>query len=410
MNERHVGRQPIIDGRAKIAAYDLLYREQGHSGNEGLTASVISNLLGTFGIGTILGKHIGFIRVDAEFLENDLIHTLPKETIVYSLFADIEITETLLLRLERLSSEGYRFALNDTAYTTQTVTGLAPLLPYLSFIKIDSSISDLKLLDAEITRLHGMGLKIIGAKIETNDAYNLCRSMGFDYFQGYFIAQPNIIKNATFSPEQQGVLELWNLLQSDCEMPQLVQAFEKNPTISLKLLQFINSAAFSIRNPVSSISQVLTLMGRDPLARWIMLMLFAEGENNPHNRSPLLMMVINRTELMSALAQLMNPPITKEEKAKAYFVGMLSLIHLLFQMPHREVLAKINVSDEIRSALMEGSGFYGELLDVARSIELFDTDRIEAYCAEKGITTAAVEALIKQVMENVNHFERGLEG
>lgn len=409
MNERHVGRQPIIDGCAKIAAYDLLYREQGHNGNEGLTASVISNLLGTFGIGTILGRHVGFVRVDGEFLENDLMHTLPKETIVYSLLSGIDITETVLLRLERLWGEGYRFALNDTAYTAETLLAFAPLLPYLSFVKIDPSISDLKLLGTEIARLHEMGLKIIGAKIETNDIYDLCRSMGFDYFQGYFIAQPNVIKNMTFSPEQQGVLELWNLLQSDCEIPELVRAFERHPTIALKLLQFINSAAFALRNPVSSISQVLTLMGRDPLSKWIMLMLFAEGEKSPQSRAPLLLMVINRTELMSAVAEMLDPSIAKEEKAKAYFVGMLSLIHLLFQMPQREVLAKINVSDEIRTALLEGTGFYGELLDVVRSIELFDTKRLEAFFGAKGFTLGAVEALIGGVMEIVNTFERGME-
>lgn len=409
MNERYVGRQPIIDSRAKIGAYDLLYRESGQNAPNSLTAAVIANLLGEFGMETILGKHIGFVRIDGEILQNDLIHTLPKEKIVYTLFPDVEITETLIRKLESLRAEGYVFALNDCIYTDETAERIAPLIPWLSYIKIDPNQSDLKTVERDMGRLRESGVRLIGVKIETNDTYDLCRSMGFDYFQGYFISQPNIIKNTTFLPEQEAILHLWNLLQGESEMSVLVDAFQKNPTISLKLLQFINSAAFSLRNPVSSIEHVLTLMGRDPIARWIMLMLFSEGEGSPYNRAPLLLMVINRTELMSALAELLDPPISKAEKAKAYFVGMLSLIHLLFHMPHREVLAKLNISDEIRQALLEGSGFYGELLDTVRSIELFDTETIENTLRSKGLEYRLIEPLLKQTMDKVNAFETGME-
>lgn len=407
MSDRYIGRQPIINAKAKIVGYDLLYRESGHNDDNGLTAAVISNLL--ISMETILGKHIGFIRVNTEFLHYDVIDLLLQEKVVYSLFADAVIDEALADRMRYLRDQGYRFALNDCVFTQESAAYYALILPSLSYIKIDVSKSDLSFVGRNIPMFHEVGIEVIGTKIETHDVYDLCRSLGFDYYQGYFISEPNIIKNSSFSTEQEGIFRLWNLLQADSEMRELVEAFQNNHAISLKLLRFINSAAFSLRNPVSSIEQVLTLMGRDPISRWIMLMMFSESHGGAEKRVPLLLMVVYRTELMSALVQTIAPKASKNDLSMAYFTGMLSLIHLLFHMPQREVLEKLNISYEIEKAVLEGKGFYGEMLELVRSIELFDTEAIEEYLQTLGLKYAIIEPIITAVMEKVNKFERAME-
>lgn len=407
MSDRYIGRQPIINAKAKIFGYDLLYRESGHNDDNGLTAAVISNLL--ISMETILGKHIGFIRVNTEFLHYDVIDLLLQEKVVYSLFADAVIDEALADRMRYLRDQGYRFALNDCVFTQESAAYYALILPSLSYIKIDVSKSDLSFVGRNIPMFHEVGIEVIGTKIETHDVYDLCCSLGFDYYQGYFISEPNIIKNSSFSTEQEGIFRLWNLLQADSEMRELVEAFQNNHAISLKLLRFINSAAFSLRNPVSSIEQVLTLMGRDPISRWIMLMMFSESHGGAEKRVPLLLMVVYRTELMSALVQTIAPKASKNDLSMAYFTGMLSLIHLLFHMPQREVLEKLNISYEIEQAVLEGKGFYGEMLELVRSIELFDTEAIEEYLQTLGLKYAIIEPIITAVMEKVNKFERAME-
>lgn len=407
MSNRYLGRQPIINAKAKIIAYDLLYRESGHNDDNGFTAAVISNLL--VSMETVLGKHIGFIRVNREFLDYDVIDLLPNDKVVYSLFADMVIDEALVQRMLSLKAQGYFFALNECIYNDEIIQKYALILPFLSYLKIDASRSDLSQVKRSISLLHEVGIQVIGTKIETHEMYELCLSIGLDAFQGYFISEPNIIKNISFSAEQEGIFHLWNLLQSEIEIPELVDAFQSNHAISLKLLRFINSAAFSLKNPVSSMKQVLTLMGRDPISNWIMLMMFSDAQSQTPQRAPLLLMVVNRTEMMSALVRMLNPKATKEDISKAYFTGMLSLIHLLFNMPQRDVLAKLNIAYEIEDAVLDGIGFYGELLDLVRSIELFDTESIEAFLAEKGLKYAIIEPLIQHVMEKVNAFEKAME-
>ncbi len=203
-------------------------------------------------------------------------------------------------------------------------------------------------------------------------------------------------------------MQLWNMLQCEVEIDELVRAFELNHMVSLKLIRFINSAIFSLRNPVSSIRHVLTLMGREPLSRWIMLLMFSESQESDQNNIPLLLMVVNRTELMTKLLNLIVPHPTKAQSAAAYFVGMLSLIHLLFHIPHRDVLKRLNVAPDIERALFEGDGFYGELLTMVRSIEMLDSEGIEKFLAKHSLDSSVLEPLIAEAMEKVNQFDEAM--
>jgi EAL and modified HD-GYP domain-containing signal transduction protein len=140
-----------------------------------------------------------------------------------------------------------------------------------------------------------------------------------------------------------------------------------------------------------------------------MLMMFSDAQSQTPQRVPLLLMVVNRTEMMSALVRMLNPQASKEDISKAYFTGMLSLIHLLFHMSQRAVLSKLNIAYEIEDAVLDGIGLYGELLDLVRSIELFDTEAIEVFLVKKGLKYAIIEPLIQHVMEKVNTFEKAVE-
>lgn len=405
MGSTYIGRQPIVNERGALFAYDLFY--SGQINNPKATAALINDIQSSFGIDRILGKRIGFIRADERFIFHELLDLLPKERIVYTLMEDVLVDKLFCEHISKLSAQGYRFALNDFAFTPENRDKFSPLFPYLEFVKIDITRSG-RIKREDVQKLQQEGLIVIGAKIESHDIHAECVAKGFSYFQGYFISKPKVLENPSFSLDQQAVLQLWNMLQCEVGINELVEAFEMNHMVSLKLIRFINSAIFSLRNPVSSIRHVLTLMGREPLSRWIMLLMFSEGEKSDQNTIPLLLMVVNRTELMTKLLALITPHPTKGQMATAYFVGMLSLIHLLFHIPHREVLKRLNVAPEIERALFEGDGFYGELLSMVRSIEMLDSEAMEQFLVKHALEHTALEPLIAEAMEKVNQFDEAM--
>jgi c-di-GMP phosphodiesterase len=405
MGSSYIGRQPIVNERGALFAYDLFSSAQSEGAYA--TASLINDLQSAFGIDRILGKRFGFIRIEDQFVFHELFDLLPKERVIYALLEESSVDETLCVKLEKLKSKGYRFALNDFAFTPENLEKFSPIFPYLEFVKIDVPRSG-RIKRDDVEDFKKQGLIVIGAKIESHDIHAECVAKGFSYFQGYFISKPKILKNPSFSLDQAAVVQLWNMLKSEVDIDQLVRAFELNHMVSLKLIRFINSAVFSLKNPVSSVRHVLTLMGREPLSHWIMLLMFSEAQESDQNTIPLMLMVINRTELMTQLLELINPNPTKEQRATAYFVGMLSLIHILFNTPHREALRRLNVTPEIERALFEGDGFYGELLTMVRSIEMLDSEGIENFLTKHKLDYVVLEPLIASAMEKVNQFDEAM--
>ena len=120
-------------------------------------------------------------------------------------------------------------------------------------------------------------------------------------------------------------------------------------------------------------------------------------------------MVINRTELMVGLLNLIKPGASKSEHETAYLVGMLSLIHLIFHRPPREILHHLHVSEEIESALFDGNNIYGTLLNMVRIIENNDIAKMNAIMQKYGLSTKDINLLSLEAMKKVNAFDEALK-
>ena len=134
MGSSYIGRQPIVNDRGALFAYDL---SSSQSISEHATETLVNDLQSAFGIDKIIGKRLGFIRVDHKFIFHELLELLPKERIVYALLEECAVDEALCNHIKKLKKQGYCFALNDLAYTPENMDRFSPLLPYIDFIKID---------------------------------------------------------------------------------------------------------------------------------------------------------------------------------------------------------------------------------------------------------------------------------
>jgi EAL and modified HD-GYP domain-containing signal transduction protein len=156
------------------------------------------------------------------------------------------------------------------------------------------------------------------------------------------------------------------------------------------------------------VRQVISLVGRKALSNWLLLMLVSNKSDTRTNH-PLLLMVINRTEIITGLLRLSSPECSREELNTAYLVGMLSLIHLVLNTDHRTFLHKLHVSDEIEDAMFEAEGKWGQLLTITRYIENMDYDSIKPFIDRYHIDVNQMDRVIAQAMEKVNAFDSLLQ-
>ncbi|WP_300363163.1 EAL domain-containing protein [Hydrogenimonas sp.] len=411
MDAFYIARQPIVDRRNRLFGYEILFRgekpdEEVDKGTV-MTATAVNNLINVIGVENVIGLHRGIIKITPLFLKRKLIEALPKERLIFALFEEDMRDPQLIEILEKYREQGYTFAINDL-HDPETVK-LPHILDLISYIKIDHEALDEATIKAIIDAAKEHGIKTICSKIETREAHESMLEMGCDYFQGYFFKQPEVIEEYPIHAETGAILLLWNLIRNDASTDELVEAFEREHTITLQLLRFINSPFFSLRQTVTSIRHLITLLGRNQLSQWLLVMLFAKETQRDNGNHPLVLMVINRTELMVGLLKLIKPNATKSMQETAYLVGMLSLVHLIFHRPPREILHHLHVSEEIENALFEADGLYGQLLNMVRIIENNDVKKLNQIVTKYHLSPDAINKLSLEAMKKVNAFDEALK-
>lgn len=408
MENVYLARQTIVDKDSNICAFEILFRDMNKesviSGDRYASAAVISNVLNKFGTKKLLGDKRGFVKIDEKFLMNDIIFSVPKEFFVFDLLEYVLMNERVIERIEQLHKEGYVLGLNDTKLTLEVFEKYAKVLPHLSFFKIDFERGFEEDTAVYVQELKKHGIKVIASKIEDHESYALARKLDVDCFQGYFFAKPKIMENAKYEAVQLNVLKLYNLLMQDGDIDEIATEFEKNPEITIQLLQFMNSGAFHFRNKISSIRQVITLMGRITLAKWLMLMIYSKSISKNKNHEPLMLMVQNRIELMQMILKIIEPDANSSRLGEAYMVGVLSLVDTIFCMNLEDILEGLNISESVKEALLEYENVLGEIYRVIEFIENSNFDGVAAFEKRNSLDKGTIQTVVIQAIENVNKF------
>jgi EAL and modified HD-GYP domain-containing signal transduction protein len=85
-------------------------------------------------------------------------------------------------------------------------------------------------------------------------------------------------------------------------------------------------------------------------------------------KSPLLQMASTRGKLL----ELMSLKVTPNDPAAAdtaFTVGIMSLTEAMLSVPMHDILENVDVATEVRAALMERTGTFGQMLRVAEVLE-----------------------------------------
>ena len=363
----YVGRQPILDGDGKIYAYELLFRSGKAAAGSGVTrfnekeatARVLINALNNIGVANLLGDKQGFINMNEELLNEEFIRLLPKEQFVLEILETVEVNDAFITRVKELKEEGYRFALDDFVFDEKYMETFAPLMGLVEVIKVEVLGAGDDVLREKMALFRKYPVKLLAEKVEDQEMFDLCHGLGYTLFQGYFFAKPVVIEEQSIEPGKLAILKLLGLLRSDVPIQTVEEEFKHHPSMSVSLLKYLNSASFGMKRQITSIQHAITLLGRNKLTQWLMLLSFA-GPGFDDLENPLLLTAELRGRTMEALAaRCMKGAGMKEE---AFMCGMLSLMDVVFQAPKEKILDELNLDQVIRDAVLEEKGPLGSLL------------------------------------------------
>jgi len=377
MQEVFIGRQPILDRKHDLVAYELSFRSAQTAGanaadDVSATANVIVNSYIDLGVENVLGQQRGFINVNPELLMSDMIHLLPKTQVVLELRATAEITGEVVRRCAELKQAGYLLALDDV---TSVDDKIKPLLPIVSMAKVDLQRVDAETLPRIVVALKPWPVLLVAERVDSVEQASRCMALGFEMFQGYFFARPQIISGKRAEPSKLSLLRLLKLSRDNADAADIEQEFKHNPNLTYDLLRMVNSVACGLPRKISSLKQGIVVLGRKQLQRWVQLLLYAAGGPDSGMASPLMQMAATRGKLMEIIAGV-ERSYDKEYQDRAFMTGILSLLDAMLGVPLPELVGKLSLADEVKSALLTRHGRLGRLLTLLEKKEENDVEAV----------------------------------
>lgn len=393
-----LGRQPILDRRQELFAYELLFRgnEENTASVESdlaATANVISHAFGEIGIEQALGPYKGFINCDAALLLSDLPELLPPEKIVLEVLETVEITPEIVERCAELKRHGFMIALDDF---THEVERWRPLLLLTDIVKVDLTQLDRHQLLATTKALKNYPLRLLAEKVDSREMAEVCKNLGYDYFQGYYFARPAVLSGQKLGQSQAALMRLLALVLQDAETDDLENALKQQPGLAFNLLRLTNSVATGVRMKVTSLRHAIAILGRRQLQRWLQLVIYTnpDGKDFP---SPLMHLAATRGRLIELLAARIKPD-DKDFAGHAFLAGIMSLMPALLGTPMSNVLQGLPLDNNVTEALLNHSGDLGGLLSLAESLENQDYESSRLLAKRLGLPVGTVNTSLAQAL------------
>lgn len=354
-----LARQPIFDANLNLYAYELLFRStfENSSGitdidGDKATTEVINRTFLELGIDRVLGNKRGFINLTRSFLTGERELPFDNSQIVLEVLEDIDIDDAVLASINKLSQQGYVIALDDFIFKES----LRPAVQAAQIIKIDLlALSEEELIE-HVNILKQENVQLLAEKVETEQQFELCRKLGFEYFQGYFFCKPTIINDKPLPDNKASALQILSELQKDdIDIDSIESLISQDVGLSYKLMRTLNSAAIGLPRKIDSIRQGIMLLGIQMIKSWVTIIAYSDAEAST---SELLTTALVRAKMAELLAESFGClPET------AFLVGLFSPLDAILQKPMSDLLATIPLHEEVKQALLNGKGQLGDLLN-----------------------------------------------
>lgn len=363
-----IGRQPIFNRSLKVVGYELLYRsfKTEHAAITNQDHAIGQVILDTFlelGIEKLVGKSQAFINLTENFLIGKLPIPFPPERVVLEVAESVPMNQDMIKALRVLANAGFTIAL-DGVTSMDRVTMIVDIV---RIVKIDVTNTTEEKLKTIIQLAHNHSIKALVEKVETMEAFHQCLRLGFDYFQGYFLCKPSLVKGGERIHSSRLIIlhTLAMLFDPEADFRRLEDIINQDVRLSYKLLRLVKSAYYARMSTINSINQAITLIGLTQLRGWMTLILMSTVDNKPPELTTI---AIQRAKMCEMLCRLLG----KRGADTCFLVGLFSVLDAILDLSMDQLVVNVPISEEAVEALVKRTGTAGEILTTVIAFEQGD--------------------------------------
>lgn len=391
--EVHVVRQPIFNTEKTVIGYELLFRNGiddlfSVSDGDQATANVTSSSFFLKIADDLTGGKKAFINFTSKILKHQMMTMSPPKTPALELTETPKPEETLLAACRQLKEQGLMVVIDGVVFDQ----GSENLIKLADLVKVDFLQTKDKERKEFAQRLGTTGVALLAEKIESYYDFKQAKELGCQYFQGYFFARPELFSGREIPGYTVNYLNMMReASRKEIDFEKMEQIFRRDVALSFKMLKFINSAFFGVRNKISSVRQALVLLGHKEILKWVSLLALQNiAQEKPDE-------VVALSLIRARFGELLAFQLGWSKRSdQAFLVGLFSLVDAMLDRPMGDILRELPLDDDIVIALLRGDNDLGRLHTMARCYEKAEWDEFSNVAKSLGIAEKDVAELYRQ--------------
>lgn len=399
----YVARQAIFNINREVIAYELLFRNNNINKfisveNLNPTLNVIRNSFSVLGLNKVTEGKQAFINFDEEVIKSGIIEMFSKDSITVEILETVKPNNEIIQCCKKLKEKGYVIALDDFEYSEQ----FEELLKYIDIIKVDFFKTKGNERKKIINKIKNKNIKFLAEKVETEEEYRQAVEFGYSYFQGYFFCKPVIISGKDISGYNFNYMELIKELDGEIININVIEnMIKKDISLSYKLLNAANSAYYTLKRKITSLSDAIMIIGINELRKWIFIITLQDlSENNVDELVRISLVRASFGELLSQKVKF------KVSSFNMFLTGMFSLMDALMNMPIEKILIELPISNEVKEALLKKKNIFFELLSLIIEYENGNWDEVNKISANFGLSEKIISDCYLQAIQNLQSLEK----
>ena len=390
---------PLFDNQMSVSAYSVFARKTNLFLNPSFMAGARFDGAGTvpelevvssMGVATLSGGKEVFVPINqfSVFAEISLQCTVPPEKVVLLMDNSIPPEAEYIKRVKELKEQGYKLAIRKIPISS--FEDYKEIISQCNYILLDHAKIDISKAKIYFGRQYP-NIKLCAVNVDTKEQYEkLVEDGGYDLYEGGFFRMPVTKSETEVNPLKVNYIELLNVVNApDYDLTDAADVIGKDPALVISLLEMVNRMAFN--SEITSIRHAAAMLGQKELKRWINTAVTKElCADKPTEIIRLVMIRAKFAEnLASEFEMAMHAP-------ELFIMGLFSALDIMLEKTMPEALDMVQVSKNVREALLEDKGDFAKVLDfikcyedadwteISRILVLEDIDMNDVYTAYLG--------------------------
>ncbi len=363
---------PLFDDNMLVCAYSVFARKENHFLNPSLEGGARFDGAGTvhelevvsnMGVATLSGGKEVFVPVNqfSIFAEISLQCTVPSNKVVLLMDNTIAPSEQYVKRVRELKEQGYELAIRKLPIAE--FENYREILSKCDYILLNHAKIDINKAKVYFTKVYP-NIKLCAVNVDTQEEYEaLKEDGGYDLYEGSFFRMPVKESETEVNPLKVNYIELLNVVNApDFDLQEAADVIGKDPALVISLLEMVNRMA--LNSEITSIRHAAAMLGQKELKRWINTAVTKElCADKP---SEITRLVMIRAKFAENLAECFEMAMMSQE---LFIMGLFSALDIMLEKTMEEALSMVQVSKNIKDALLDNKGDFAKVLNFMKRYE-----------------------------------------